>query len=207
MEKNPFSIEDESFEIITRLLSQSGLLGRFDGKETAVVKRIVHATGDISVAESIVFSEGFYDAFCDAMRVSRTVVADVKMVSAGISRKVIKGLSVNVYVDDEDVIRKSVEMGVSRAYLAVDKALMRHPNAVFVIGNSPTALLRILEHGSAGFVIGVPVGFVGAPEVKQRLADSSIPHINSLGTRGGSPVAVAAFNALLLEAKADGVVC
>ncbi len=207
MEKDPLLIQKESFRIITELLAKRGLLDRFSGVELSVVKRVVHATGDVSLAERLIFSEGFFESFCRTISISKTVVADVKMVSVGISRRALAGLLVRVYVDDEDVVKESVKYGVSRAYVSMDKALKRNRNAVFVIGNSPTALLRILEDECVGFVVGVPVGFVGAAEVKRKLLSSRIPHITLLGTRGGSSVAVAVVNALLMEAVDSGLVC
>jgi precorrin-8X/cobalt-precorrin-8 methylmutase len=43
-------------------------------------------------------------------------------------------------------------------------------------------------------VIGAPVGFVNAAESKAVLRSIDIPSISTEGTRGGTPVAVAAIN-------------
>ena len=47
-------------------------------------------------------------------------------------------------------------------------------------------------------VIGIPVGFVGAAESKQALADRSpgVPFLTVHGRRGGSAMAAAAVNAV-----------
>ena len=50
---------------------------------------------------------------------------------------------------------------------------------------------------AAVIVIGVPVGFVNAAESKELLAQRDYPFITVLGRKGGTPVAVAAVNALL----------
>jgi precorrin-8X/cobalt-precorrin-8 methylmutase len=78
-----------------------------------------------------------------------------------------------------------------------------------VIGNAPTALFRLLELVAAGaprpaLVLGFPVGFVGAAESKQALAENrlGLPFITLLGRRGGSAIAAAAVNALILDANA-----
>jgi precorrin-8X/cobalt-precorrin-8 methylmutase len=78
--------------------------------------------------------------------------------------------------------------------------------AVIVVGNAPTALLRLLELLEAGAprpaaVIGVPVGFVGAAESKDALADAGLEHLIVRGRRGGSPLAAAAVNALASAAE------
>jgi precorrin-8X/cobalt-precorrin-8 methylmutase len=50
-------------------------------------------------------------------------------------------------------------------------------------------------------VIGVPVGFIGAAESKDALAEhpSKLEHLIVRGRRGGSAIAAAAVNALARE--------
>jgi precorrin-8X/cobalt-precorrin-8 methylmutase len=55
-------------------------------------------------------------------------------------------------------------------------------------------------------VIGTPVGFVNAAESKAVLRSIGIPSISTEGTRGGTPVAVAAVNeciTMLIEESAS----
>jgi precorrin-8X/cobalt-precorrin-8 methylmutase len=70
-----------------------------------------------------------------------------------------------------------------------------------VIGNAPSALLTLctlLDEGTLpALVIGTPVGFVNAAESKERLRAMPVPSISNDGTRGGTPVAVAAMNELI----------
>lgn len=73
---------------------------------------------------------------------------------------------------------------------------------VFVVGNAPTALCKIIEMVKAAklkvsAVIGVPVGFVEAAESKQALYESDIPAIVALGRKGGSNLAAALLNAVM----------
>jgi len=73
--------------------------------------------------------------------------------------------------------------------------------ALVAIGNAPTALFRLLElldetPARPAAVIGVPVGFVGAAESKDALADGPVPYLIVRGRRGGSAMASAAVNAL-----------
>ena len=83
----------------------------------------------------------------------------------------------------------------------------RLPGSVVAIGNAPTALFRLLELLDEGVpppaaVIGLPVGFVGAMESKQALAnDGRVPFLIVKGRKGGSAMAVAAVNALASEAE------
>ena len=73
--------------------------------------------------------------------------------------------------------------------------------AVVAIGNAPTALFHLLDMLAAGAprpaaVIGMPVGFVGAAESKDALAESDLPFAVVLGRLGGSAMTAAAVNAL-----------
>jgi precorrin-8X/cobalt-precorrin-8 methylmutase len=67
-------------------------------------------------------------------------------------------------------------------------------------------LIRLVKTGEArpSLIIGMPVGFVSAAESKEELAkliDGDVPFITNIGRKGGSPVSVAALNALSLLAE------
>jgi precorrin-8X/cobalt-precorrin-8 methylmutase len=53
-------------------------------------------------------------------------------------------------------------------------------------------------------VVGVPVGFVGAAESKEALLASNLPFITCRGRKGGSAIAAAILNALMLLAAEEG---
>ena len=70
-----------------------------------------------------------------------------------------------------------------------------------VVGNAPTALFELVRMVEAGvcrpaFVVGLPVGFVGAADAKVALRATGVPSVTNVGERGGSAVAAAALNAL-----------
>ena len=102
------------------------------------------------------------------------------------------------------------QLGTTRSAAAVDLWDHRLDGAIVAVGNAPTALFRLLEHIAIGgpvpaVILGFPVGFVGAAESKQTLADKpcGAEFVTVFGTRGGSAIAAAAVNALSLVAKAD----
>ena len=107
--------------------------------------------------------------------------------------------------------RAAREKGTTRAMAAMEKAVRQYPNAVFAIGNAPTALLRIAELIEEGLqpalVIGVPVGFVNVVESKKVALmvcqANGIPAILAMGRKGGSGVAAAVCNALLYQAAEE----
>jgi precorrin-8X/cobalt-precorrin-8 methylmutase len=94
------------------------------------------------------------------------------------------------------------DRGTTKARAAVDLAVERLAPAVWVIGNAPTALLRLLEHIDAGralpaLVVGMPVGFVNAAESKELLlAQERVPYVTLRGRKGGSALAASVINAL-----------
>ena len=78
---------------------------------------------------------------------------------------------------------------------------------VLLVGSAPTALEQLLDQLEGGapppsLVIGMPVGFVGVPESKRRLAATGLAQIRLEGTRGGAGLVAAAANALLRAAQA-----
>ena len=83
----------------------------------------------------------------------------------------------------------------------MEKAVKQFPNAVFTIGNAPTALLRIAELIEEGLrpalVIGVPVGFVNVVEAKELIMTAGVPYIVPRGRKGGSNIAATVCNAML----------
>jgi precorrin-8X/cobalt-precorrin-8 methylmutase len=95
--------------------------------------------------------------------------------------------------------------GTTRALAAVDAAAAEMAGGIYVVGNAPTALLRLIELVGAGrarpaLIVGLPVGFVNAAESKAALAKMDHPFITNEGRKGGSNVAAAVVNALLLLA-------
>jgi precorrin-8X/cobalt-precorrin-8 methylmutase len=77
---------------------------------------------------------------------------------------------------------------------------------VVAIGNAPTALFHLLDRLSdwaerPAVILAFPVGFVGASESKQALIERGldIPWVTLRGRRGGSAMAAAAVNALMVD--------
>jgi precorrin-8X/cobalt-precorrin-8 methylmutase len=93
-------------------------------------------------------------------------------------------------------IAKSQE--ITRSSAGILALRDRIPGSIIVIGNAPSALLVVCDLIKEGIrpavVIGTPVGFVNAAESKALLRTIDIPSISTEGTRGGTPVAVAATN-------------
>jgi precorrin-8X/cobalt-precorrin-8 methylmutase len=185
-------IEAESYRILAQRVDLSG----WPAEAAAVVARMIHASADESFATSTRIGPAAVDAACRALLGGAAVVCDTAMVLAGLGRLPQACCHLGEV--------PSAPTGSTRAAIAIHVAARRHPDgAIWVIGNAPTALSELLLLHAAGqvepaAVIGLPVGYVGAAEAKAALwagplADRSI---TNLGERGGSPVAVAALNAV-----------
>lgn len=189
---NVHPIEQESYRVLAGRIDLSGLppLSR------AVVARVAHATADLDLAGSMVLDEASLEAGVMALRRGVAVVADVQMVTAGISR-----LPTTCFL-----AQVGAEARPTRCAAAMRLAAAEHPRgAIFVVGCAPTALAELVTLAAAGgldpaLVVGMPVGFVGAAEAKAGLRASRLPAVSNVGEKGGSAAAAAVLNALVRAA-------
>lgn len=201
----PEAIEAESFRIIEEELGPH----TFAPAEFSIVRRVIHATADFEFSKNLVFHPEAIARGVAAIKVGSRVVVDVAMIQAGVSKPALMsfGGDVQSYITDPDVVEEAKREGITRAIASMRKAARLAPDAIYAIGNAPTALFEVLNLIHAGkmapaLVVGVPVGFVSAVESKAALIESGYPHIAARGRKGGTPVAVSILNALLSLAKA-----
>ena len=106
-------------------------------------------------------------------------------------------------VSDDEVIVEAKKRGLTRSMVGMEKAIKDDKTKIFLIGNAPTALFTLMEAIDKGYkpdlVVGVPVGFVGAEDSKEKLRALDIPYIVTKGRKGGSTVAVATFHGILYD--------
>lgn len=200
--KQPEKIEERSFEIISEILGDRNI----DGIKGAVVKRVIHTTADFEYMDLLEFSPDFFDKMIEIFKNGCTIVSDTNMIKAGVSAANANKLNIKIecFVNNEKVHENAKAAGITRSMAAVDMVSSVIGPLVYVVGNAPTAIFRILENIEQGkispsAVIGVPVGFVGAAESKDALWGNSFPHVITRGRKGGSTVAVAIINALMRE--------
>ncbi|MFE1320626.1 precorrin-8X methylmutase [Kitasatospora phosalacinea] len=172
-----------------------------------VAVRMIHACGMTDLVDDLLWSP---NAVADARRAllaGAPILCDVNMVASGVTRKRLPADNeVLCTLTDPAVPELARAMGTTRSAAAMELWLPRLEGAVVAVGNAPTSLFRLLEMIEAGAprpaaVIGVPVGFIGAAESKQALADhpSALEHLVVRGRRGGSAIAAAAINAIASE--------
>lgn len=206
----PVDIEKRSFEII-----ESELPHALPEREKPIIMRVIHTTADFDYCDNLKFSENAVDAALDAIRRGAVFVTDTNMALAGINKPALAklGCAVQCFMADPEVAKAAAEQGTTRAAAAVDKAILISDSSnssqrpvICVVGNAPTALMRICELHSEGrfspsLVIGAPVGFVNVVHSKETLLESGLPYIAALGRKGGSTVAAAICNALMKIAE------
>jgi precorrin-8X/cobalt-precorrin-8 methylmutase len=207
VDMRPEQIETESFRIIEAEIGEHP----WSAIEWPVVRRVIHASADFDYARSLLFSPDAVLSAVAALRRGRGLVTDTTMALAGISKPRLErfGISASCFVADPDVAREAGSQGITRSILAMRKGAADSGNGVFVIGNAPTALfemVRLIREGlRPDLIIGLPVGFVGAAESKEMLlqeaAGFGVPFITNRGRKGGSNIAAAVVNALLILAE------
>lgn len=189
-----------SFRAVEEGLSGAG---RSAGAEAAV-RRCVHTTADFEYETLFHCSDKAIEGWSARLR-GGEIVTDVRMAAAGISKSLLEraGAKVFCHLDSPDSLKMTGD-GATRTQAAMRVAIERHPNALFVVGNAPTALMEIADALSAGRfrpmgVIGAPVGFVNVEQSKSRLeaAAGDVPFVVIRGKKGGSAVAAAIVNAAL----------
>jgi precorrin-8X/cobalt-precorrin-8 methylmutase len=179
-------------------------LARFSAEEADVAVRMIHACGLVEAARHIVFGPGLVTAARAALIRGAPILCDAEMVAHGITRARLPATNeVICTLHDPAVPAEAKRLGTTRSAAAVDLWRDRLAGAVVAIGNAPTALFRLLELIDAGApkpaaILAIPVGFVGAAEAKDALAENSrgVPFLIVRGRMGGSAMAAAAVNAL-----------
>ena len=205
---DPAAITTESFRRIDALLAPYGL----EADTYPIVRRVVHTTADLEWVSSLRFHPQAIGAAVAALRGGAALVTDVRMVAAGVGAVGLArhGCAVHCAIDTPEAARLAREAGITRAMAALRLLAQPFPEAIYAVGNAPTALFEILRLHAAGeiappLVIGVPVGFVSTVESKMALMRAhDLPWISNIGPKGGSAVAAAIINALL-ELAGGGV--
>lgn len=178
-------------------------LTAFDEDLSQVVVRMIHASGQVDLTGDVRASAGLVTAARTALEAGAPILCDANMVASGVTRKRLPADNeVLCLLGDPRTPDLAVELDTTRTAAAVELWRPMLEGAVVAIGNAPTALFALLELIDAGgprpaAVIGAPVGFIGAAESCEALADrTDLEYLTVLGRRGGSAITAAALNAL-----------
>ncbi|MDR3135558.1 MAG: precorrin-8X methylmutase [Deltaproteobacteria bacterium] len=211
----PSEIEEKSFSII----DAEAVPNDWDPRSWQIVRRLVHTSADFDYVKDLVISPGAIDAGIKALLEGSIVLTDTNMALSGINLRRLGsfGNPMACLVDDIRVVNLASTAKMTRSMAAVDIGFSSLINqgqpegAIWVFGNAPTGLFRLLEKlkNEPGLpvprlVVGLPVGFVNAYESKKSLTESGLPYfISNLSRKGGSNVAAATINALAALAREE----
>jgi precorrin-8X/cobalt-precorrin-8 methylmutase len=202
----PDDILAESFRMIEAEVGDHGLAAG----EWQVARRMIHASGDVALLRDVYFGPGSVSAGVRALQERMPIVTDVHMVAAGLHRPSLEalGIAVHSFIDDLDVRRRAESEGATRSRCAMEKAIATVGDAIYVVGNAPTALFALCaavrrQSIRPRLVVAMPVGFVGVVQSKHEALALDVHVIAVRGRKGGSAVAAATVNALLLKAQEE----
>ena len=182
----------------------------FNYLENKVLERLVHTSGDFNIQNLLEFSEGACEKALKSLRNGAPILTDTDMAAAAI-KSMAKNTSGNKVVsakkwfNDKDLVGLTkTAYGIEKGWIELSVKNFESKSPIIVIGSSPTALinlLKILENSKQipSLIIGMPVGFIGVIQSKQKLLNTNYPRILLNSTRGGAAMAAAAVNALLRE--------
>lgn len=173
----------------------------------------IHTTADFDMQRLLWMddeaTQRLYEKVTDGL--IRTIVTDVTMAASGIRKGALQRLGIEVvcYINDPRGAEMAREQGITRAQAGMRLAAEEHPDALYVFGNAPTALLELCDLIRRGKcqpagIIGAPVGFVHVEESKHACKPfRNIPKILIEGRKGGSNLAATLVNSILTYDDAE----
>lgn len=190
-------IIEKSFAIIDEIVGNHHL----SAEEYNIARRIIHTTADFEFLNLLRCSPKIVKIAISALQKKTPIITDVSMVKEGIRNMVAKTSGNEIIVAVKQAQKANNDKTLTETGLL--KCCSRYPHAIYVIGNAPTALIALCQQIDAqkvqpSLVIAAPVGFVSVLEAKTYLAKLDIPQIQIQGNKGGSTVAAAIVNALLV---------
>lgn len=176
------------------------------GKKWAMLHAI-HTTADFEMENLLQVDDSAVETLHEILSRGkvRTIVTDVTMAASGIRKGALErmGLTVKCYLGDERTVALAKEQGITRTQAGIRMAVAEHPDALFVFGNAPTALMELCDLIRKGKatpcgIVAAPVGFVHVCESKYMVKTfTSIPKLIVEGRKGGSNLAATLVNAIL----------
>ena len=177
--------------------------------EKKVLERLVHTSGDFTVQNLVNFSPGACEKGLQALKNGAPILTDTDMAAAAIktmsentTRN--KVCTARMWFGKNNTNLTKTAYGLSEGWKELSAKNSGSKSPIVVIGSSPTALtylIDILENAKdlPSLIIGMPVGFIGVENSKNKLISTDLPRIVLNSTRGGAAMAAAAVNALLRE--------
>lgn len=203
------SIMIESFRTIDSLLKNRQI--PLDHKWALL--HAIHTTADFEMEELLYTDQGAVAKLYQAIENGeiKTIITDVTMAASGIRKGALARLGVEVkcYLHDPRTAELATAKNITRTQAGIRLAAEDHPDALFVFGNAPTALIELCQlirkgKASPSGVIAAPVGFVHVEESKHMVKPfAAVPKLIIEGRKGGSNLAATLVNAILCYNDAE----
>ena len=193
-----------------RFIRSNLIKNSFNYLENRVLERLVHTSGDFNIQKLLEFSEGACEKGIKSLKEGAPILTDTEMAAAAI-KSMAKNtcgnsvFSAKKWFNDEDLFGLTkTAYGIQKGWIELSAKNLGIKSPIIVIGSSPTALVNLLEildnsKQIPSLIIGMPVGFIGVRQSKEKLNNTNYPRIVVNSTRGGAAMAAAAVNALLRE--------
>ena len=185
---------------------------KFTNLEVEVLERLIHASGDFEIKDLLLFSKNACEIGLKACKSGSPILTDTDMAAAAV-----RGMAQNTHGNLVVSIKNWIDLNqqydftasayaIEKAWLELSKKYFDDKSPIVLIGSAPTALERLLDivsttNNKPSLIIGMPVGFIGVEQAKERLLKSDLNYIIMRSTRGGASMAAASINALLRASK------
>ncbi len=193
-----------------RFIRSNLIKNNFNYLENKVLERLIHTSGDFNIQNLLEFSEGACEKAIKSLREGAPILTDTEMAAAAI-KSMAKNtcgnlvVSAKQWIDNKDLLGLTkTAYGIEKGWIELSAKNLGVKSPIIVIGSSPTALVNLLDilktsKQIPSLIIGMPVGFIGVAQSKERLLNTKYPWIVVNSTRGGAAMASATVNALLRE--------
>lgn len=203
------SIMIESFRTIERELVDTDIpIGR-----KWPLLHAIHTTADFDMENIVKVDERSVEKIYNELSSGgvKTIITDVTMAASGIRKGALERLGVEVkcYLSDPRTAELAKKANITRTQAGIRQAVSEHPDALYVFGNAPTALMELCSlirsrKAKPCGIIAAPVGFVHVCESKHMIKPfKDIPKIIVEGRKGGSNLAATLVNSILCWPDAE----
>ena len=173
------SIEDASMKMIEDEIGSHN----YNEKEWPIVRRIIHSTADFDFADKnrLIFQKDAIESGMNALKNGCSIVVDVNGVIGGLNKQNPKdfGNDIVCNISKPEIMQQAKDEGKKASLIEQQKnKSLGNPQS----RNAPTALMEVIEMVKEGIVkpaliIGIPVGFICAPESKEELSNWKELHL------------------------------
>ena len=193
-----------------RFIRSNLIKNNFNYFENRVLERLVHTSGDFNIQKLLEFSEGACEKAIQSLKDGAPILTDTDMAAVAIKSMAKNTCGNSVFsskqwFNDKDLLGLTkTAYGIEKGWIELSAKNSGSKSPIIVIGSSPTALVNLLEilknsKQIPSLIVGMPVGFIGVKQSKDKLLNTNYPRIVVNSSRGGAAMAAAAVNALLRE--------